>query len=185
MFIYKITNKINGKVYIGQTINNINDRFRRHINDSNNNILDTHFARAIKKYGEENFYIEKIDEANSQEELTLKEKYWIDEYDSINNGYNETNSIYKCGGNTYLSKTKEEMDIIKEKIRKTKIGSLNPNARKVKITNISDEKEIIFGSIRECANYFNLKGKTPLTIRLNGSNNTLYKGLYKIEYFNE
>ena len=63
MFIYKISNNINDKVYIGQTIRPIEDRFRRHISDAINNILDTHFARAIRKYGKENFHIEMIDSA--------------------------------------------------------------------------------------------------------------------------
>lgn len=74
MWIYKITNLINNKVYIGQTIRPIEDRFKRHINDAVNNVLDTHLARAIRKYGKENFIIEEIDTASTQEELTLKEQ---------------------------------------------------------------------------------------------------------------
>ena len=50
MYIYKITNKINNKIYIGQTIRPVEDRWKRHINDALNNILDTHFARAIRYY---------------------------------------------------------------------------------------------------------------------------------------
>ena len=72
MWIYKITNIQNNKVYIGQTIRPIKDRFNRHINDALNNILDTHFARAIRKYGKESFIIEEIDTASSQEELKSK-----------------------------------------------------------------------------------------------------------------
>ena len=49
MWIYKITNIQNNKVYIGQTIRPIKDRLNRHINDALHNILDTHFARAIRK----------------------------------------------------------------------------------------------------------------------------------------
>ena len=120
MFVYKITNKVNDKVYIGQTVRPINKRFNRHINDALKNKLDTHFARAIRKYGESNFVIEQIDTANNQEELTLKEQYYIRLFDSINNGYNETDALHKCGGNTYLSKTENEMLYIKEKIRNTK-----------------------------------------------------------------
>ena len=82
-----------------------------------NNILDTHFARAIRLYGPDKFYIELLDTANSQEELTQKERDYIQLYDSIENGYNETDAISKCGGNTYKNKTKEEMGVIKEKIR--------------------------------------------------------------------
>ena len=55
MYVYKITNKINGKVYIGQSIRPIEERFKRHINDSIKNNLDTHLARAIRKYGFESF----------------------------------------------------------------------------------------------------------------------------------
>ena len=73
MWIYKITNIQNQKVYIGQTIRPIEQRFHRHINDAINNTLDTHFARAIRKYGEKNFVIEEIDSAITQNELNKKE----------------------------------------------------------------------------------------------------------------
>ena len=69
MFIYKITNTVNNKAYIGQSIRPIEQRFKRHISDATNNILDTHFARAIRKYGQNKFVIEQIDVANSQDEL--------------------------------------------------------------------------------------------------------------------
>ena len=136
MWIYKITNIQNNKVYIGQTIRPIQDRFHRHINDALNNILDTHFARAIRKYGKDNFVIEQIDQAQTQDELNKKEQYWIQYYDSVQNGYNETDAISKCGGNTYQSKTEKEMEVIKEKIRQTKLGAKNPMAKKIKRINI-------------------------------------------------
>ena len=93
MWIYKITNIQNNKVYIGQTIRPIQKRFQRHINDALNNILDTHFARAIRQYGAESFTIEVIDTATDQNELNKKEQYWIQYYDSVNKGYNETDAI--------------------------------------------------------------------------------------------
>ena len=89
MIIYKITNKQNNKVYIGQTINSLEARWKRHQTDALNNIIDTHFARAIKYYGADNFEVEIIDTASSQEELTQKEYYWIDYYQASINGYNE------------------------------------------------------------------------------------------------
>ena len=73
MWIYKITNIQNNKIYIGQTIRPVKDRFHRHINDAINNIIDTHFARAIRKYGVENFIVETIDSAENQDELNLKD----------------------------------------------------------------------------------------------------------------
>ena len=136
MEIYKITNKINGKVYIGQTIRPAEHRFSRHINDAMHNILDTHFARAIRKYGPNVWKLEVIDIATTQDELNQKEQYWIKFYNSVKEGYNETDAISKCGGNTYQSKTEEEMEVIKEKIRQTKIGAKNPMARKIKKINM-------------------------------------------------
>ena len=141
MWIYKITNIQNDKVYIGQTIRPVKQRFHRHINDALNNVLDTHFARAIRKYGKDSFKIEIIDTAQTQDELNQKEQYWIKQYDSVNKGYNETDAISKCGGNTYQSKTNEEMSIIKEKIRETKLGAKNPMARKIKRINVITGEE--------------------------------------------
>ena len=83
IFVYKIKNIVNNKVYIGQSIRPIEQRFKRHINDAINNNLNTHFARAIRKYGQDKFEIEQIDVANSQEELNKKEQYWIRYYLSL------------------------------------------------------------------------------------------------------
>ena len=63
MWIYKIINIQNNKCYIGQTIRPVGQRFHRHLNDALNNVLDTHLARAIRKYGKENFNVEIIDSA--------------------------------------------------------------------------------------------------------------------------
>lgn len=182
MIVYKITNKINGKVYIGQTIRPIEQRYKRHINDAMNNVLNTHFARAIRKYGQENFICEQIDTANTQEELTNKEQYWIRYYDSVNEGYNETDAITKCGGNTYLSKTDEEMKSISEKIRLGKLGKRNPNSKSVKCYNIEINKEIFFETIKDCQEYFGEKYHRFITTRVLKQTLSLYKGIWKIAY---
>ena len=186
MWIYKITNIQNNKVYIGQSINPIQDRFHRHINDAMNNILDTHFARAIRKYKPKSFIIEEIDTANNQEELNYKEQYWIRFYDAVNQGYNETDAICKCGGNTYQSKTKEEMDAIKNKIRQTKIGSLNPMAKKIKRINVKTGEIDIFDTVIACAQACGIKnGKTSISTRLNGEVKSPFKKQWIFEYYNE
>jgi len=186
MWIYKITNIQNNKVYIGQTIRPVEQRLHRHINDALNNILDTHFARAIRKYGKESFIIETIDTAKSQHELNKKEQYWIRFYDSVNQGYNETDAISKCGGNTYQSKTEEEMSIIKEKIRKTKLGAKNPMARKVKRTNIKTGEVDIFNTVIACAKACGIKnGKTSISTRLNGQVKSPFKNTWIFEYYEE
>ena len=186
MWIYKITNIQNNKVYIGQSIRPVEQRFRRHINDALSNILNTHFARAIRKYGEISFQIEIIDSAHNQDELNQKEQYWIRYYNSVENGYNETDAIYKCGGNTYLSKTEEEMSQIKEKIRQTKLGAKNPMARKIKRTNIITKEVDIFDTIISCAKACGIKnGKTSITTRLNGQVKSPYKNTWVFEYYSE
>lgn len=186
MWIYKITNIQNNKVYIGQSIRPINQRFQRHINDALNNILDTHFARAIRKYGKENFIIEEIDIANTQEELNEKEQYWIKYYNSVIDGYNETDAISKCGGNTYQSKTDEEMEVIKDKIRQTKVGNKNPMAKKIKRINIFTNEIDIFDTIISCAKACGIQsGKTSITNRLNRKIKSPFKNTWKFEYYDE
>lgn len=186
MWIYKITNIQNNKIYIGQTIRPIQNRFHRHMNDALNNILDTHFARAIRKYGKDNFIIEQIDQAQTQDELNKKEQYWIQYYNSVQNGYNETDAISKCGGNTYQSKTEKEMEVIKEKIRQTKLGVKNPMAKKIKRINIITNEIDIFDTIISCAKACGIKnGKTSITDRLNGKIKSPFKGQWIFEYCNE
>ena len=186
MWIYKITNIQNNKVYIGQTIRSVQDRFNRHLNDALHNVIDTHFARAIRKYGKDNFSWEIIDTANTQEELTIKERYWIQYYNSAKEGYNETDAISKCGGNTYQSKTEKEMEVIKEKIRQTKIGIKNPMARRIKRTNIITEEIDIFDTIISCAQACGIKnGKTSISTRLNGQVKSPYKKQWIFEYYDE
>lgn len=186
MDIYKITNIQNNKVYIGQTIRPIEQRFHRHLNDAINNILDTHFARAIRKYGKDSFIIEEIDTAQTQDELNKKEQYWIKFYNSVEERYNETDAISKCGGNTYRSKTEEEIEIIKEKIRQTKIGAKNPMARKIKRTNIITNEVDIFDTVISCAKACGIKnGKTSISTRLNGQVKSPYKNTWFFEYYNE
>lgn len=186
MWIYKITNIQNNKIYIGQTIRPVKDRINRHFNDALNNIIDTHFARAIRKYGKDNFKWEIIDEAKTQNELNNKEQYWIRYYNSTENGYNETDAIYKCGGNTYKNKTKEELKIIGNKISQSKIGSKNPMAKKIKRINIITNEIDIFDTIISCAKACGIQnGKTSITARLNGQIKSPYKNTWIFEYYNE
>lgn len=89
-FIYKITNKINDKVYIGQTSKTIKKRWQQHkCNSSKNYFGQVVLYQAINKYGIENFVIEPIEEIDNSQ-LDEREKYWIKYYDSYNNGYNAT-----------------------------------------------------------------------------------------------
>ncbi len=86
-YIYIIKNKINNKVYIGQTRKTIEARWKKHCQDMFR--LDYLLYRAMRKYGVENFYIEEIEQC-SPEQLNEREIYWIAYYNSFHNGYNST-----------------------------------------------------------------------------------------------
>lgn len=86
--IYIIRNTINDKVYIGQTTQNIRDRWLKHKSDSKHN--NTKFYHAINKYGIENFYCEILEDNVAREDLDDRERFWITYYDSYNFGYNST-----------------------------------------------------------------------------------------------
>lgn len=182
MIVYKITNTINGKVYIGQTINTLEKRFNRHKTDALNNILNTHFARAIRQYGIDAFAAEIIDTAKTQEELTEKEQYWIHFYNSVQEGYNETDAAEKCGGNTYQSKNDEEMSIIRQKLSESKRGGKNPRAEKVKCKNIITGEELHFNSQAEMRDYFKETNHQFISRRCLGQIKCLYKDEWLIAF---
>jgi hypothetical protein len=84
MVIYKITNKINSKTYIGQTTRDLAQRWKEHCRDFSQRKL----YRAIQKYGVENFKAEIIQNCSSLSELNNQEVFWINKHNSIRNGYN-------------------------------------------------------------------------------------------------
>lgn len=92
MLIYKITNLINNKVYIGLTTHSLEYRWSRHKTEGRNKNNNKHLYRSIRKYGEENFSIEKIDESSDLSILGELERHYIDLYKSRNPdwGYNLT-----------------------------------------------------------------------------------------------
>lgn len=90
-YIYKITNKINGKSYIGQTRTSLQERMNKHYSDARCEKGVTGIDAAIKKYGQQNFDVDIICEC-SNSELDELETYFIQKYDTYNspNGYNLT-----------------------------------------------------------------------------------------------
>jgi group I intron endonuclease len=112
MIIYKIENKINGKIYIGKTTKLLNQRIAGHIKQNHSRI-----QKALRKYGIESFIISTIDSATSQESLNEKEKYWIKTLNCQHpNGYNFT--IGGDGGPTWTGGRHTQETIKKMKERK-------------------------------------------------------------------
>ena len=87
-YIYKVTNLMNGKIYIGKT-NNFTKRKLEHTRyDINNGNI---FHKALKKYGESNFKWEIIDTCTGLDQINKLEKYYIKKFNSYKpNGYNMT-----------------------------------------------------------------------------------------------
>ncbi len=112
--IYKITNKINNKIYIGQTIGTLHDRQNQYKSEADNRPI----IHAIKKYGFDNFIFETIDIAKTTKELNEKEIYWIARLNATkkNIGYN----IRHGGSNSPIAESTRKI------LSEQKMGKLNP-----------------------------------------------------------
>ena len=166
--IYKITNLINGKVYIGQSID-IEKRWEDHKFYSGKE--NTAIQSAFKKYGISNFSFEVIEEC-LKEELDAKEIYWIAKYDSFNNGYNLTQggmSKHRLDYNliiqTYLElnsihATSNKLGIHRNSVRKAlEYFDINYNKnisapQAIVMIDIATQEELkIFPTIKDAAKY--------------------------------
>ena len=93
--IYKITNKLNGKPYIGQTCQPLEKRFFQHAS------VNTPLGKAMRDCGLENFTIEVIEECKTPEQTKERERFWISVLKcKVPNGYNQSD-----GGESCLPKT--------------------------------------------------------------------------------
>ena len=135
MKIYLITNNINKKQYVGQTVQKLNRRLSKHKS------AKTYLGNSIRKYGEENFSVEIIDTALSKEELDKKEIYWIDKLKTKHPlGMNLTD-----GGEGVLGR---EVPVEqREHLSKMWSGSKSPRAKRV--VNLNTGK--VYDSISEAA----------------------------------
>lgn len=89
MIIYKVVNKINGKIYIGQTIRDLDSRIREHKYAAFKRSHNLPFHNAVSSYGFENFDFYFVDRAINIEDLNKKEEFYINKFNSlVPNGYN-------------------------------------------------------------------------------------------------
>ena len=127
-YIYKITNKINSKIYIGKTNSSIDIRFKQHIYSIEHHKTKSLLYDAMKKYGIENFTIEEIDSADSLEELNKKERHYISKYESQNPniGYNICKGG-ECGPGGPMFKDHHHSEETKRKMSFDRTGTKNSN----------------------------------------------------------
>ena len=106
MIVYKVTNTINGKIYIGQTILSLEQRRRCHHAESKKNTC-SFFNKALIKHGENNFNWDVVRICDSSESLNAFEQYYILYYNSMVNGYNMT-----TGGKNYKHSERSMLIVI-------------------------------------------------------------------------
>jgi group I intron endonuclease len=113
--IYKIKNNINGKCYIGQSIH-IEKRWINHKSDMGK--FDYPLYLAFFKYGLENFSFEIVEEC-LKEGLNEREIFWISQFNSYLNGYNQTLGGNQCSHNIKISD--EDLLIIFELLQNSEL----------------------------------------------------------------
>ena len=127
----------------------------------------------MNKYGINNFSFEIIEECKKNE-LSEKEKYWINYYNSTSpNGYNLTKG--GDGGNTFQYRTEKQMEETKRKISIANSGRGNGMSKQIKCKSIKTGEEHFFGSAAECCRFFGTKNKEIFIDRANGENNTYWR----------
>ena len=186
MVIYKITNTVNGKLYIGQSIRDVNIRFNEHLNDK---ISTDYFHLAVRKYihdyGKDVFTLEVIDTAESIEELNEKEIYWINHFRTFV-GFADCN-----GYNSSLGGTDNPMfnDTIKEKhdarMRTEDVRRKISNTMKHKIANkelFTEEHRRNLSRAMQGNQHFKGHKRSPEAIQATAK--SLHKKVYCVNEFN-
>lgn len=169
--VYAIHNLITGKKYIGQSVS-IKNRWRKHLLELRNNKHHSqHLQHSFNKYGEKVFIFGVIEECDYKH-LTAREQYWINYFDSYNNGYNSIETSIK-GGRLFSEEDKLKQSIIgknqwnklSKKAKQERIALLNsvrPEPVLKKVTLYSKEtleKIQEFNSAIDCATYFKVSSK--------------------------
>ena len=158
MTIYKITNLINGKIYIGQTIQKLETRWKEHCRHSRKKV--SAISSAIRKYGEDAFTVECVDTAVSIDELNTKEQQYIKQYASMAPiGYN-----LNSGGSNYI-----DSNITRERKRLSLLGKKHTEERKANIAKSKAGK-----SVPELGKYVQKLGKHLNSLYCNSGKGVRY-----------
>ena len=166
-------------MYIGQTKQTLEQRFKKHITlHLNDNTL---LHNKMKEIGVENFWIELIEKVKDID-ADQKELQWILFYYNRGISYNTKITSGKCGGNTY--KNNKNMDEIRRKISESKRANKNPNSVKVIAENILTLHELKFNYMIECQNKLNIKRHDIISRRCRGKIKKAYNNEWNFRYDN-
>ena len=136
-YIYKISNDINNKVYIGKTTHSIEDRYKDHWYDLTRPEYQYRpLYRAFNKYGAEHFSVSMLEEC-PEEVSSEREIYWIKYYNSYGNSYNAT-----LGGEGRLSLNKELVISIYQKTNSINQTAEKLNCNRTTVSKILHENDI-------------------------------------------
>lgn len=174
-----------GKKYIGQTLYLQRKRIDKHKHDAYTNMVDTPFARAIRKYGWENIRptykvietLEADDRDSLKRLLTKRENYYIEHFDTmIPNGYNvmETNQMR-------FGKYRDKKGMYKKISKSLKgkyLNEANPKSRRI----INYETKEVYPSISEAARQTGIKVQAIVPVLKSRS---LRAGGYRWCYVND
>ena len=164
--IYTIYNKQTGRYYVGQTIHELNKRWKEHLYEARR-MNPAPLYKSLRKYGADKFNIRVIEECSSNI-LDERETYWISQYDSYNKGYNQTSGAggqYRISDElkdrirdtmTGVEKTPEHIENIRKGMKRsganfTIRGDGKHSRIKVKTINVDTLQETYYDSITECA----------------------------------
>lgn len=108
--IYKIVNKVNGKIYVGLA-ENIEERWKKHVRSlKKGKHCNNHLQHTWNKYGKDSFTFEIV-EICDIENLNKREIFWIEQLDSFKNGYNLTIGGEGSWGRKHTAEAREKMSI--------------------------------------------------------------------------
>lgn len=124
MIIYKVTNTMNGMVYIGQTKRSLDTRWKSHCSCVNSKISSFKLQKAIKEFGKESFRVEQIDTAETKEEANEKEVFWIKHFNADTDGYN-TSPGGRNGGHRKRVKAVESGNVFETIVDAAKFYGVN------------------------------------------------------------
>lgn len=108
--IYIIENDVNNKVYIGQTVHTCERRFAEHVRKARREEFKTKLCRAMREIGIEHFKVRQLIECDDSE-LTKQETFFVNKYNSINDGYN---SVYPVDAPEHITYREYYKDVCEQ-----------------------------------------------------------------------